>query len=161
MIIIDYSKYTLIFIDNNNILICILNYKVHNVYIIQLQNVQYVLITRKFFRSQSLLRAACPIKRSNTKISAQKRKRQSKDTKTKQKGSKKPKVTDCITAGYAACHKITTKIPIYDVNRSSQCLCDHPIRTCFTPGNFDGFADPMKCFNYYNATYHYTHILVL
>ena len=48
---------------------------------------------------------------------------------------------------------------------SSQCLFDHPIRTCFTPGNFDhdGFAGPMKCFNYYIATCHYmyTQTLVL
>ena len=110
--------------------------------------------------------AACPIKRNNTKISAQKRKRQSKDTKTKQKGSKKPKVTKCITAGYAACHKITTEIPIYDVNCSWECLCDHII--LFGPVLF--WVSLMGLLTQSNALtiiihamyhWHYTQILVL
>ena len=94
--------------------------KVHNVH-----NVYYTVVKCSVrFDNPKICQvtntAACPIiKRNNTKISAQKRKRRSKDTKTKQKASKKPKVTKYVTAGYADRHRIITKIPIYDVNRSS------------------------------------------
>ena len=78
-------------------------------YIIQLQNVQYALITQKFFKSAQS-------RGTTQKFQVKKERDNLKTLKTKQKGSKKPKVTKCITAGYAACHKITTKILILDAN---------------------------------------------
>ena len=62
----------------------------HNVYIIQLQNVQYALITRKFFRSQTLLPARS---RGTTRKSQLKKERDNlKTLKQSKKGQRNPKL---------------------------------------------------------------------
>lgn len=55
---------------------------------------------------------------------------------------------DPLPPGFEFGEKIDSKIPIYDVNRTSSCICHTPIRSCLTsdPG---GFSDPMNCFSYF------------
>ena len=73
---------------------------------------------------------------------------QPKTSTRKMKAAKRVKTSACLSSGFEQNNEIESKIPIYDVNRSS-CLCHNPLRTCSTPGDISGFANPMNCFNHF------------